>query len=59
LAVRLYEPNNVLILGPTGIGKSWIACAFGNGDKDLSPRISPLPPSTLAWLASVLPLVFP
>ena len=26
----LYERNNVLILGPTGIGKSWIACALGN-----------------------------
>jgi DNA replication protein DnaC len=26
----LHEHNNVLILGPTGTGKSFVACALGN-----------------------------
>jgi DNA replication protein DnaC len=26
----LHEHNNVLILGPTGVGKSFVACALGN-----------------------------
>ncbi|MBK8869513.1 MAG: ATP-binding protein [Elusimicrobia bacterium] len=38
--------RNVLLTGPTGIGKSWLACALGNAARQDSPFFPSAPPGS-------------